>query len=153
MDINVEIFFTTLGTDKVFFLKKITKLPTYEQNPSIYVEKIISKLEKSGILDSIEKVINHSTSWRFSENSIILSFLVYSDFFKVKPKHSVSFSDLSMNRAISNINPEPKSITDTNVISHALKHLNFLLKENKDSYKKIILPETIDLLNTITKVY
>ena len=48
MDIKVEMFFTTLENDKVFFLKKTSKLPKYQHNPTFYVGEIVSKLENSG---------------------------------------------------------------------------------------------------------
>jgi len=71
----------------------------------------------------------------------------------VKPKDYIPFSELKMKRSVSYLNPEPRVLNDTNVLSHALKHFNFLLKENKDNYEKIVLPETIDKLNLITKNY
>jgi len=153
MDIKVEMFFTTLEDDKVFFLKKTSKLPKYQHNPTFYVGEIVSKLENSGFFVRRERAVSHSTSWRFEDNSIILSFLIYSDCFRVKPKDYIPFSELKMKRSVSYLNPEPKGLNDTNVLSHALKHFNFLLKENKDNYEKIVLPETIDKLKFITKNY
>lgn len=153
MDIKVEMFFVTLDRDNVLFLKKVSGLPEYELNPSKYVEKLVSKLEDLGYFTIKGKVINHSTSWRYNDSSIILSFLVYSDFFRTKPKDYIPFSELKMKRSVSYLNPEPKGLNDTNVLSHALKHFNFLLKENKDNYEKIVLPETIDKLKFITKNY
>ncbi len=110
-------------------------------------ELVHEELIKHMHVENINKAITHSTSWRFQKDgSIVLTYLVYSDFDDLSSKydqdhkiHALKIEDMEIARSKSHRSPRPEKIEEKNVVSHAIRHLAFLIQVgDKDRYSKLL---------------
>ena len=85
----------------------------------------------------LRRVILHSTSWRFDDERIVLSYLAYSDDFVA--------ADLPLlfpiERTERLMDKSPAAFA-----AHAIRHLAFLVREDPAKYEKRMRPDTMAAL-------
>ena len=83
-------------------------------------------------------VVLHSTSWRYADGVLTLTYLGYSE-------------DLPLSRLPLTLSPDVRANGDDgdSVVAHAIRHLAFLAAEEPDKYARALDPETIDFLRGI----
>lgn len=99
-----------------------------------------------------EHFVIHSTSWRFERGGIVLTYIVYSESFGFmnKPMKTLKLSDLEIAVGESIKKPRPAIIEEINVISHAIRHLSFLVQhDSEEKYAKAIDKESTALLKQV----
>jgi len=81
-----------------------------------------------------KRLVIHSTSWRYEHSHFILTYLVYSDDFELDGAREVRLTKL----------PSASKGTRSRVaiLSHALRHLAFLVAEDPRPYRKALDPAT-----------
>lgn len=144
MKIHAEVFFVKLEKEKVYFFKKLIDVSEEVNNPDIFVRKLVEDLSTELEAEK-NKVIIHSTSWRCSHcGQIALTYMVYSDFFRFPNSTSeVLLKDLKIKSSGKKNQPTPHNITDKDIVSHALRHVSFLVKNDPDQYKGALQNEDI----------
>jgi hypothetical protein len=156
VNVNLEFFFTKIFDRTVSYWKNTIDISGARTNPDDIVLQILENKLKESPEILKEDYIVHSTSWRYEErDSIVLTYLIYSDFMdfgnnKIK---NMPFSNLRLAISTSHKRPRPKVITEENVISHAIRHLAFLIKNgNHDGYKKSLSKETLRKLKELKDI-
>ena len=81
----------------------------------------------------LRRIVLHSTSWRFEDDHIVLSYLAYSDDFAV-PDLPLMFPIARMEEL-----KEPPAV----LAAHAIRHLAFLAREEPAKYEKKLRPDTM----------
>ena len=79
MNIKLEIFFTKLHEDKIVYHRHTLDITGAQENPDNIILKLVSDETKETPNMIDDKFVIHSTSWRFENEGIILTYLVYSD--------------------------------------------------------------------------
>lgn len=156
MRVELEFFFTKIIDSKVCYWKNNIDITEAEEDP----DNIVLKILESDINETPkmlkEKYIVHSTSWRYEEKGLItLMYLVYSDHldFGINPIKTIPFNQLRLAISTSYKKPRPQIIKEENVISHAVRHLAYLVKDgNYDSYKKCLTKETVKKLKELKSI-
>lgn len=87
----------------------------------------------------LRQAIVHSTSWRYEDERIVLTYLGYSDEFEVAPLPLT----IPLARA-SDITRGPAAVA-----AHAIRHLAFLVREARDGYGQLLRPDTCAALMQI----
>ncbi|MCC7304462.1 hypothetical protein IT418_03575 [bacterium] len=153
MKVALEIFFIKLVGEEVSYQKTITDISSTSLDPTIAINEAISKTFLGGNVPIQDHYIVHSTSWRFDEGTVILTYIVYSEKFQFPHKDTNVLP-------LSNLRIEPVRfqhgntvIGEVNVISHAIRHLGFLVgHDSEGKYVQATSPETIEKLKKIYPV-
>lgn len=149
MNLKLEIFFTKLHTNKVIYHKHTVDITDNETNPDEIVSKIIGQETKETPNMIDDNFVIHSTSWRYEENGIILTYIAYSDNIALAnhPTKELLVKNFKIAKSENSKIPRPKEIKEENVLSHAIRHLGFLIKtDEREKYTKAISPENIKML-------
>ena len=80
----------------------------------------------------LRRVVVHSTSWRYEQGTLLLTYLAYSD--------ELPFDDLP------HVLPRDAKAVGTGVaavVAHAIGHLAFLIRQEPDKYPHAISSETL----------
>ena len=80
----------------------------------------------------LRRVVVHSTSWRYEQQTLLLTYLAYSD--------ELPFDDLP------HVLPRDAKAVGTGVaavVAHAIGHLAFLVKQEPDKYSHALSRETL----------
>jgi hypothetical protein len=85
-----------------------------------------------------ETVVLHSTSWRYENGVLALTYLGYSD------QLSSDALPLTLAREA-----KPNGDDATSVVAHAIRHLAFLTRTEPEKYAKPLSAETLAFLGTI----
>ena len=93
-----------------------------------------------------ERYILHSTSWRYEKSrKIVLTYIVYADSFSFAHMDPslLRTDDIAVASTVTPKIPQPPVITQKAVLSHALRHLAFLIATDKNRiYTQVISEET-----------
>ena len=149
MQLKLEIFFTKLDTDKIVYHRHTVDMSDKNEDPDITVTKLVANEIGQTPKMLGDKFVIHSTSWRYEEQGITLTYIVYSD--KIdSADHSVKellVKDLKIAQSDDPKKPRPEIIEEKNIISHAIRHLGFLARTNeRGKYLGAINSENIELL-------
>ena len=87
----------------------------------------------------LEDAIVHSTSWRYDDDHIVLTYLGYSE--DLEPK------SLTHHFPIENVK-DPEKGPDS-VAAHAVRHLAFLVREDPSDYEAKLRPATLKALKKV----
>ena len=87
----------------------------------------------------LRRVILHSTSWRFEDEHIVLSYLAYSDDFV-----AVDLPLMFPLERVEDLNDAPSAF-----VAHAIRHLAFLTREDPAKYEKRVRPEVMVALRKV----
>jgi len=156
MDVNLEFLFTKITDSTVSYWKNTIDISGAKTDPDDIVLQILENKLKESPEILKEDYIVHSTSWRYEEGgNIVLTYLIYSDFmdFGSNEIKTVPFSNMRLAVSTSHKRPRPELITEEHVISHALRHLAFLIKNgNYDDYKRCLSKGTLSKLRRLKEI-
>ena len=146
----LEIFYLRIVAQRVRYQRREVNLSRKGSDP----DKMIWSRIRQKPDDSAEEheFIVHSTSWRYERpGKVILTYVAYSDdltFEKDKVK-SLSLENL---RSVKKNTKSPASQAELEkkVVSHALRHIAFLIKtDDQIDFKSALKPETIETFDKI----
>jgi hypothetical protein len=86
----------------------------------------------------LRRIVVHSTSWRYENGGLVLTYLAYSD--------ELPFDDLP------HVLPRETQAVgagEASVVAHAIRHLAFLSRQEPEKYERAISPETLAQLARI----
>ncbi len=149
MNIKLEIFFTKLHEDKIVYHRHTLDITNKKENPDDVILKLVSDEtnETPNMID--DKFVIHSTSWRYEHDEIVLTYIVYSDTvdFSNHLTKELLAKDFIIAKSENSKKPRPKEISEENVLSHAIRHLGFLIKtDERGKYVSAISAENIKML-------
>jgi hypothetical protein len=80
----------------------------------------------------LRRVLIHSTSWRYEHDCLTLTYLAYSD-------------DLPFARLRQALPRDANAVGAgaASVVAHAIRHLAFLVRQQPESYRRAMTPETV----------
>jgi hypothetical protein len=121
-------------------------------DPDARIRSLIREKRRtdSGEIEEQEFIV-HSTSWRYDEpGKILLTYAAYSDELEFK---SGSFRSLSLKRlrTIQKKSHKPRSQTELHnkVVSHAIRHIAFLIQVGNDDFENALKPGTVKVFEKI----
>ena len=106
--------------------------------------EVIARAELARLFPELwlRRIVLHSTSWRFEDEHVVLSYLGYSDDFVA--------ADLPLMfplERIEDLNEPPAAFA-----AHAMRHLAFLVRDDPAKYQKKLRPDTLSALRNIAPV-
>lgn len=142
----LEIFYLRIIGEGVRYQRKQVNLSKKGGDPNHTIQSLIQEkgMDSAGKVEEREFVI-HSTSWRYTKpDKIMLTYVAYSDEleFKKGKFHSLPLKKL---KTITKKSRKPQSHAELEkqVVSHAMRHIAFLIKtDNQIDYKSALIPET-----------
>lgn len=148
----LELIFATISK-RVEYIENVLDISSADRSPDEIVFEIASGLLKT----DFDRAIVHSTSWRFEKpDTIILTYFVYLDDLDFglldcsKPK-VLEFSELELAKSKTLQLPAPEFIQVKHVVSHAVRHLAFLVKSEPNFYGERLSAKTKKALAKINK--
>jgi hypothetical protein len=153
MQIILEIYFCKINSCGLIYLKREVNIAGNNSDPDDSVLDLLTE-EFCVNQEFIKKYcIIHSTSRRYQKPAtIILTYIVYSDYFEFKDKDCklLRLSDLKLASTNSNHKPGPQSICKQNVLSYAIRHLSYPVQiDSQRTYSKILSPENLKIFEKI----
>ena len=150
MKTAVELFFVTPIPEGFHYIRKELDITQEFRDPDSVVKGFLEYFfSDSRLITDKERYILHSTSWRFeATKKIVLTYIVYSEYFTFSHSNPafLQFSEISISQSEDPHTPRPKVITQNAVLSHALRHLAFLLaNDTRNMYANIITSKTKDV--------
>jgi hypothetical protein len=146
MQTILEIFYVRIVGNMVRYQRKQANLSQRGSNPDRMIQAFIreKRQDESGKAEEKEFIV-HSTSWRYARpGKVILTYVAYSDAleFQKGKSHGVSIKRL---RTITKTSRPPRSkrALEKQVVSHAMRHIAFLIQTDSQSdYKSALKPDT-----------
>lgn len=148
----LEIFYVRVLGKRVRYQRKQTNLNRRGGNPDAMIRSLIQEKRhtQEGKVEEKEFIV-HSTSWRYEQPAkVILTYIAYSDELELKGKfHALSLQKL---RTITRKTKKPasKDQLERNVVSHAMRHIAFLIQSgDQDDFKGALTPETVKVFEKL----
>jgi hypothetical protein len=149
----LEIFYVRIKGARVYYQRKEVNLSRKDRDPD---RIILSLIQQKRHLPSQEvreeEFIVHSTSWRYERpGKVLLTYVAYSDELEFENGRAKSMS-LKQLLTITKTGWTPRSSAEVEkkVISHALRHISFLLKTDKQiDFESAMTPETMDVFSQL----
>lgn len=148
----LEIFYVRVTGKSVRYQRRQTNLIRRGGNPDARIRSLIQEKRRNDEGDIQEKeFIVHSTSWRYEQpGRIILTYVAYSEELEFKRNfHTLSLQRL---RTISKNSKKPasKGELERKVVSHAMRHIAFLIQSgDEDDFKSALKPETVKVFEKL----
>ena len=142
----LEIFYVRIMGNTVRYQRKQANLSRKGGDPNRMIQSLIQekRANASGDVEKKEFVI-HSTSWRYMQpDNIMLTYVAYSDELKFE-KGKAGSLPLKKLKTITKKSQKPRSrvALEKQVVSHAMRHIAFLIKTDRQvDYKSALTPET-----------
>lgn len=153
LKVVLEIFFMTLpAPDSLRYVVRRLEISTRGIDPDDGVLQLIAETGNEGIAVKREHCFIHSTSWRYEpERTIVLTYLVYSDYMAFRDEAGTVFKlvDVPLATSADPGRPRPREIGQEQVAAHAMRHLSFLVKNGPGSVHGILSTETQNFLMAI----
>ncbi len=137
----LEILLTKFVDQKILFHRTELDISQQSDNPDELVLLAVQKFSPQII--NRQRLISHSTSWRYVEGGkTIITYVVYSDDFVFDEKEisNLDFSAIKIIESGDASKPSPNNIQIENVVSHGIRHLAFLVVNNPGLYSSVINP-------------
>lgn len=156
MQILLETFFVKIENNSLLYCRNIIHIDDVDTDPDGLIVEMID-----GNNSNVPKILKneyiiHSTSWRYEQiGKIVLTYLIYSDFidFKNIEVKVVEFNDLSIAKSSSHKKPRPETITEINVLAHAIRHLAYLVNHcDHDNYKSMLSSKTLKSIDRLREI-
>ena len=146
MKTMLEIFYLRIIDKKVHYQRKHANLSKKGGDPNSMIQSLIQEKRStsSGKVEEKEFVI-HSTSWRYSKpDRILLTYVAYSDELEFEKGKSHSFPLKNLSKiAKTSRKPRSRAALEKKVVSHAMRHIAFLIKtDGQNDFKSALTPET-----------
>jgi hypothetical protein len=142
--IKVELFEVSLSRERGFAYVLWTRdLRSPCPDPDCAVRQLIDE-ERSvaGIAEAAPPAILHSTSWRWDESGTIV--LTYLALYERLPAYGYDTKEmvaLPVAPATNPHKPRPARIREEDVLAHGLRHLAFLIQQDRGAPLRNALPE------------
>jgi hypothetical protein len=152
MQTHLEIFYMRILGGDLRYKRKQVCLNEVTENPERIIQSLIQ--QKYHVpSDEIEaEFVIHSTSWRYAPpDKVILTYVAYSDDLELEhePNQKLPLCEL---RIITPTTPRPNSPAELErqVVSHALRHMAFLVKtDSGNGLKQVLAPDTIPIFEEL----
>lgn len=131
MNIFLEIWVANLAYDRINYVFGLIDVTEKNVDPDLEIEEYV----KAKINPDSTIFLIHSTSWRYVNGDIYLTYLVYSDKFDPLTRNnfqSLMFADVVTEFETPNKNVGGKDFSPNRILSHAMRHLAFLLIYGSD---------------------
>jgi hypothetical protein len=132
MELYVEIFFSKIIGGKIAYSKKLTRITHEDANPDKLVYDTLNQTFPH-LIASPNDLLIHSTSWRFEQpGKMIVTYLVYSEELSFA-SHETGLLPLESLQVKGNDDPKvprPLVLEEHHIVSHAFRHLSFLVKND-----------------------
>lgn len=151
MKLLLEIFFIKMTGEQVSYHGHTTEITDSNVDPDQVVLKFAMDEIGSEANAEKENFVIHSTSWRYKNNSIILTYIVYSEMFTF-PLGAVSTLHVNELRVTGHASKGQRvaEIDEVGVVSHAIRHLGFLVRNDSDGkYATAVDAESTEQLKSV----
>lgn len=149
MKIYLEVFLTKIEGDLVVYKPVIIDITDKTENPDETVLQCVQDNAVTHEAFAQHKIVSHSTSWHYDvDGSCKLTYVVYSDLLAMDEGNSKILKVKDIDVAVSQdlTHPRPKELNEKQVISHGLRHISHLVKENSSAYKEVLSESTMATL-------
>lgn len=149
----LEIFYVRVMGKTVRYQRRQVNLNRRGGNPDATIRSLIHEKRRTESGEAEEKeFIVHSTSWRYEQpGRLILTYVAYSDElnFKKGKFHTLSLQRLrTLNKKSKE--PESKAELERKVVSHAMRHIAFLIQSgDQDDFKSALKSETVKIFEKL----
>lgn len=155
MRILLELITAKFETD-FLYLHEFIDISNQEYDP----DQIATDYLRVAFLGEIPKTIRdkyilHSTSWRYEVNDIIiLTYIAFSEHFNFnkRPAIRLPVKQIRIAESLESTRPRPRSIEVNAIVSHAFRHLAFLInRDERKIYIKILKPKTLKVFKKLNE--
>jgi hypothetical protein len=152
MQILLEIFYIQVVGDEVHYRRKQVDLSEAGEDPNRVIQSLIQQKYHIPSSKIEDEFVIHSTSWRYTApDEIFLTYVAYSDEIDIdrEPVQNISLEDL---RVVTVSTPHPLSPAELEkqVVSHAMRHIAFLVKTDSENVlSKVLAPKTLEVFETL----
>lgn len=149
----LEIFYVRIMGKSARYQRKQANLSRRGGNPDSMIRSLIQEkgCTDSGEVEEKEFVV-HSTSWRYEQpDKVVLTYIAYSDELEF-PKGKTQNIPLKKLRTITKNNRKPRSQAELEkkVVSHAMRHIAFLIQTgDQEDFKSALTPKTIKVFEKL----
>lgn len=149
----LEIFYLRIAGKSVRYQRREANLNRRGSDLDSVIGSLIQEKRRldSGEVEEKEFIV-HSTSWRYEQpDKVLLTYVAYSEEleFKKGTSHSLSLKSL---RTITKKSKKPasKAELEKKVVSHAMRHIAFLIQTgDQDDFKSVLKPETVKVFERL----
>jgi hypothetical protein len=148
----LEIFYVRIIGKNVRYQRKTTNLSRKGGDPDAMIRSLIHEKRQtdSGEIEEQEFIV-HSTSWRYTKpDKIMLTYVAYADELEFKKGfHNLPLKKL---RTITKKSrkPDSRAELEKKVVSHAMRHIAFLIQEgDQEDFKSALKPETVKVFEKL----
>jgi len=151
MNVTIEVFITHLQADRVRYLRREILLDDPDTAPDIAVRDLVETLF-TGSPERRTRYLSHSTSWRYEASGrVLLTYLVCLGaevpLCADNRWCELHADDFNLAKSDDPAQPAPTSITEEQVLSHAIRHLAFLkLHACDETIDSIVPSDAVPLL-------
>lgn len=128
----LELFLCGLaGEDTVLFLRTARDITGRRDDPDRLLPQLLSDLK---IGSGTGETCAHSTSWRFDDGAIVLTYLALTPISTLAgtPAKLLCPAAIAPTGASGPLRPRPESIAETQVLVHGLGHLRYLAEQRAE---------------------
>ena len=149
----LEMFYVRVCGKSVWYQRKEVNLSRNGGDPYQLIRSLIRE-RHPGVTGRITErdFIVHSTSWRYEEpDKILLTYVAYCDALEF-PSGKVKHLPLTRLHLITKTSLKPSSTVELEkkVISHAMRHIAFLIRfGDEDNFKSALKPETVEVFENL----
>ena len=147
----LEIFYLRIVGKRVRYQRKEVNLSRKGSDPDTLIWSHIRQARHDPAAQEQEFIV-HSTSWRYERSGkVILTYAAYSDELTFEKGKAKSFA-LKNLRTVKKQTRKPSSRAELEkkVVSHALRHIAFLIKtDDQIDFKSAMRPETLAAFENI----
>jgi len=147
----LEIFYLRIVGKRVRYQREQVNLSRKGSDPDKLIWSRIRQEPRNSAAEEQEFIV-HSTSWRYERpGKVILTYIAYSDELTFEQGKVKSFS-LKNLRTVKKQTRKPSSRAELEkkVVSHALRHIAFLIKtDDQIDFKSAMRPETMAIFENI----
>lgn len=147
MTLSLEIILSSLaGPAAVRYAVLREDISGRENDPDRIVGELLESPPCGISPETRNSCFIHSTSWRFDPpRTLVLTYFVYSDrdLFENNPGKMLRLRDAVLSSGSTPQTPRPAEIAEENVVAHGLRHLGHLVRQNSQSIRDILTPESI----------
>ena len=149
----LEIFYLRIMGRSVRYQRRLANLSRKGGDPDARIRSLIQEKRRldSGEVEEKEFIV-HSTSWRYEQpDRVLLTYVAYSDElqFNKGQSHQLALTKL---RTITKNRKKPasKAELEKKVVSHAMRHIAFLIQTgDQEHFKRALKPETIKVFEKL----
>ncbi len=132
MKLFLEMFLWALeNAETVRFFNLHTDITESQQDPDAVMKE---QLEQLGMINDNDARYAHSTSWRYENGRKLLTYLVWVDgnLLGNLPSRRLFIPSVACPPSRGPLSPRPESISEAHVLVHGLRHLRYLVFDQKD---------------------